>query len=54
MLKASRISESDLIMELKVKKPLGGSDNNMTKFNLHVEREKKKSDMSVLVLSKGD
>ncbi|XP_055500270.1 uncharacterized protein LOC129702543 [Leucoraja erinacea] len=47
-------NEPDLIKELEVKEPLGGSDHSMVRFNLHLEREKGRSEVSVLELNKGD
>ena len=41
-------NEADLIMELKVKEPLGSSDHNMIEFTLQFEREKLESDVMVL------
>eukprot|EP00061_Rhincodon_typus_P012472 g38228.t1 len=41
----------NLIKELKVKEPLGGSDHKVIEFTLHFERQKLKSDVMVLELS---
>ncbi|XP_059806825.1 uncharacterized protein LOC132381440 [Hypanus sabinus] len=47
-------NELDLIRDLEVKEPLGDSDHNMICFNLQFEKEKGKSDVSVLQLNKGN
>eukprot|EP00061_Rhincodon_typus_P015729 g43573.t1 len=47
-------NEADLIREIKVKEPLGGSDDNVTEFTLQVEREEMESDVTVLQLNKGN
>ncbi|XP_059845547.1 uncharacterized protein LOC132404945 [Hypanus sabinus] len=47
-------NELDLIRDLEVKEPLGGSDHNMICFNLQFEKEKGKLDVSVLQLNKGN
>eukprot|EP00061_Rhincodon_typus_P016032 g44029.t1 len=46
-------NEADLITELKVKKPLGGSDNKIIEFTLQFEKEKLESDVIVSQLCKG-
>ena len=47
-------NEPDLIKDLEVNEPLGGSDHNMVRFNLQLERDKGRSEVSVLQLNKGD
>ncbi|XP_078410452.1 uncharacterized protein LOC144687812 [Cetorhinus maximus] len=47
-------NEADLIRELKVKEPLGGSDHSMIEFTLQFERKKLESDVMVLQLNKGN
>ena len=42
-----------MIRELKVKEPFGSSDHNMTEFTMQFEREKLKSDVTLLHLNKG-
>ncbi|XP_059836835.1 uncharacterized protein LOC132399922 [Hypanus sabinus] len=46
-------NEPDLIRDLEVKKPLGGSDHNIC-LNLQFEKEKGKSDVSILQLNIGN
>ena len=47
-------NEKELISDLEVKEPLGGSDHNMISFYLQFERDKGRSEVSVLQLNKGD
>ena len=47
-------NEQNLVSDLEVKEPLGGSDHNMISFYLQFERHKGRSEVSVLQLNKGD
>ncbi|XP_059816057.1 uncharacterized protein LOC132387717 isoform X1 [Hypanus sabinus] len=46
--------EPDLISDLEVKEPLGGSDHNMICFYLQFEKDKGSSEVSVLQLNSGN
>ncbi|XP_059816060.1 uncharacterized protein LOC132387717 isoform X4 [Hypanus sabinus] len=47
-------NEPDLISDLEVKEPLGGSDHNMICFYLQFEKDKGSSEVSVLQLNRGN
>ncbi|XP_059824367.1 hydroxyacid oxidase 2 isoform X1 [Hypanus sabinus] len=47
-------NEQELISDLEVKEPLGSSDHNMISFYLQFERDRGRSEVSVLQLNKGD
>ncbi|XP_059846738.1 uncharacterized protein LOC132405715 [Hypanus sabinus] len=47
-------NEQELISDLEVKEPLGSSDHDMISFYLQFERDKGRSEVSVLQLNKGD
>ncbi|XP_059819321.1 uncharacterized protein LOC132390792 [Hypanus sabinus] len=47
-------NEQDLISDLAVKEPLGGSDHNMISFYLQFEKDKGSSEVSVLQLDRGN
>ncbi|XP_072107366.1 uncharacterized protein [Mobula birostris] len=47
-------NEPEVIGEIEVKEPLGGSDHNMIEFTVKLEKEKPKSDVSVFQWSKGN
>ena len=47
-------NEQELISDLEVKEPLGSGDHNMISFYLQFERDKGRSEVSVLQLNKGD
>ena len=47
-------NETGIINDLAVRDPLGRSDHSMVEFKIQMEREKVKSNTSVLCLNKGD
>ncbi|XP_059823488.1 uncharacterized protein LOC132392907 [Hypanus sabinus] len=47
-------NEQDLISDLEVKEPLGGSDHNMISFYLQFEKDKGRSEVSVLQFNRGN
>ncbi|XP_072426477.1 protein FRG1 isoform X1 [Chiloscyllium punctatum] len=47
-------NEPELIRELKVKEPLGSSDHNTISFNLQFERERVQSEVTIVLLNKGN
>ncbi|XP_072885546.1 uncharacterized protein [Hemitrygon akajei] len=47
-------NEPEVIREMEVKEPLGGSDDNMIELTVKFEKEKPKSDVSVFQWSKGN
>ncbi|XP_059827241.1 uncharacterized protein LOC132394851 [Hypanus sabinus] len=47
-------NDQDLISDLEVKEPLGGSDHNIISFYPQFEKDKGRSEVSVLQLNRGD